>query len=181
MSLRELSRRLDVSPGHLSQVERDIVAPSISLLYAITAELGVSLDSLFGDKTRDGGSGSEESDPEVPRTSGEGRYVVRSADRQFIEASPGVRWELLTPSTDTPIDFREIVYEPTPAAPNNEAFIRHEGKEFGLILEGRLHVQVEFDTYVLGVGDSISFESSRPHRFWNAGPGVARAVWVSNA
>lgn len=181
MSLRELARRLDVSPGHLSQVERDIVAPSISLLYAITSELNVSLDSLFSDSDRADGSAPPGGDPDVPRTPGEGRYVVRSGERQVIEASPGVRWELLTPSTDTPIDFREIVYEPAPRLPHNEAFIRHGGSEFGLILEGRLHVQVEFDNYVLGVGDSIAFDSSRPHRFWNEGPGIARAAWISNA
>jgi len=170
-----------VSPGHLSQVERDIVAPSISLLYAITSELGLSLDSLFGANGRADGSASGGGDPDVPRTAGESRYVVRAGERQIIEPSPGVRWELLTPSTDTPIDFREIVYAPGPRAENNEAFIRHEGKEFGLVLEGRLHVQVEFDTYVLGVGDSIAFNSSRPHRFWTEGPGVARAAWISNA
>lgn len=181
MSLRELSRRLNVSAGHLSQVERDIVAPSLSLLYAITSELQVSMDSLFSDGDRPEPSSPPSDAPSAaPRTEGEARYVLRADERQVIEASPGVRWELLTPSTATPIDFREIVYAPSTRSPNNDAFIRHEGLEFGLILAGRLHVQVEFDTYVLGIGDTITFESSRPHRFWNEGPGPARAAWVSN-
>ena len=180
MSLRELSRRLNVSAGHLSQVERDIVAPSISLLYAITSELEVSLDSLFTGGRGGDSSASADDSALAPRTPGEGRYVLRASDRQVIEASPGVRWELLTPSTDTPIDFREIVYAASTQSPNDDAFIRHDGIEFGLMLEGRLHIQVEFDTYVLGAGDTITFDSSRPHRFWNEGPGIARAAWISN-
>lgn len=177
ITLRGLSRRLEVSAGHLSQIERDIVAPSISLLYAITSELGVSMDSLFVDSDRSDGDAPPGRDAEVGRTPGEERYVCRRSERQVIEASPGVRWELLTPSTDTRIDFREISYA-TSAVP--ESFIRHDGHEYGLVLEGRLHVQVEFDTFVLGHGDSITFASSRPHRFWNEGPGLARAAWVSN-
>ncbi|MCW1822297.1 hypothetical protein A5731_01830 [Mycolicibacterium conceptionense] len=180
MSLRELSRRVNVSPGHLSQIERDLVAPSISLLYAIVSELGVSMDSLFDHGTAAARPAAAAGDPDIPRVPGESRYVRRFDERQAIEVSPGVRWELLTPSTDAGIDFREIIYSKITPPPPDEAFIRHHGHEYGLVLEGRLHAQVEFDTFVLGPGDSIAFESSRPHRFWNEGPGVARAVWVSN-
>lgn len=180
MSLRELSRRLDVSPGHLSQIERDLVAPSISLLYAIVSELDVSMDSLFDSGTIAARPAPAAGDLDIPRTPGENRYVQRFDERQAIEVSPGVRWELLTPSTDAGIDFREIIYSKITDSPADEAFIRHHGHEYGLVLEGRLHVQVEFTTFVLGPGDSIAFESSRPHRFWNEGPGITRAVWVSN-
>lgn len=44
------------------------------------------------------------------------------------------------------------------------------------MLEGRLHVQIELDEFVPGPGDSITFDSSRSHRFWNDGPGTARAI-----
>lgn len=180
ISLRELSRRLNVSAGHLSQIERDIVAPSISLLYAIVSELGISMDTLFGDGP-DGPRGVAAGDDSIERTPGEQRYVRRYAERQSIEIRPGVRWELLTPTTDSGIDFREIIYAVATSSPEDEAFIRHTGHEYGLVLEGRLHVQIEFDVFVLGPGDSIAFDSARPHRLWNEGPGVARAVWVSNA
>lgn len=185
LSLRELSRRLNVSPGHISQIERDIVAPSISLLYSIVSELGMSMDALFdvpaqleGHVRGDGGMPS--GDRDIPRTKGESRYVRRFNERQTIDIGAGVRWELLTPTTDAGVDFREIVYTSTSPDGEHEAFIRHAGHECGLVLEGRLHVQVEFDTFVLGPGDSIAFESAKPHKFWNQGPGPVRTVWVSN-
>ena len=205
ISLRELARRLNVSPGHVSQIERDIAAPSISLLYSIVTELGVSMDALFDDNPSDSATGvtsdlaGAASDPEAGARSipvhgeqgdataptrtlagggeGESRYVRRAADRPVIMASPGVRWELLTPSTQAAVDFREIVYEP---ASEEAEMIRHPGHEYGVVLEGQVHIQIEFETFVLGPGDSIGFESYRPHRFWNEGPERARTIWVSN-
>src|SRR3984957_18380062 len=47
ISLRELARRLDVSPSLLSQVETGKIQPSVRTLYAIVGELGLSLDEIF--------------------------------------------------------------------------------------------------------------------------------------
>jgi len=49
MSLRELARRVHLSPSFISQVELGRAAPSVGTLYAMTSELGLSLDSLMGD------------------------------------------------------------------------------------------------------------------------------------
>jgi len=195
MSLRELARRLDVSPGHISQVERGLVAPSIQLVYAIAAELSLPMSELFGDSARAGGAGaagpvrgagaagdgSDHPDGagDVPRTDGEERFVTRAAERRIIDLETGVRWELLTPTPREPVDFREIVY---PAGAGTEAgtgFVRHSGREYGLVLAGVLSVQLDFDEYRLGPGDSIAFDSAVPHRFWNDGGATVRAVWCT--
>jgi mannose-6-phosphate isomerase-like protein (cupin superfamily) len=191
----------------VSQIERDIAAPSISLLYSIVTELGVSMDSLFDDSESEGTAAAtdlpttaEYVPPDVPSIpvdsdggaakssitkplgagDSEARYVRRAANRPVILAGPGVRWELLTPSTQAAVDFREIVYEPMVEVSEDLQMIRHSGHEYGVVLEGQMHIQIEFETFVLGPGDSIGFESSRPHRFWNAGPQRARTIWVSN-
>ena len=57
--------------------------------------------------------------------------------------------------------------------------MRHAGREFGLVLSGRLGVTVGFDDYLLEPGDSISFESTIPHRLHNDGDDVVRAIWVT--
>ena len=46
-SLRTLAARLQVSPSLISQVETGRARPSVSTLYAIASELGVSLDELL--------------------------------------------------------------------------------------------------------------------------------------
>jgi mannose-6-phosphate isomerase-like protein (cupin superfamily) len=56
--------------------------------------------------------------------------------------------------------------------------MRHMGREYGLVLSGRLRVTIGFDEeHELGPGDSIAFESSRPHRLENAGSEPVEAIW----
>jgi quercetin dioxygenase-like cupin family protein len=54
---------------------------------------------------------------------------------------------------------------------------RHEGREYGVVLSGALHVEVGFDSTILQAGDSLSFDSMIPHRFRNASNSETRAVW----
>ena len=54
----------------------------------------------------------------------------------------------------------------------------HEGREFGLILEGELLIELGFESYTLQPGDSIIFESTVPHRLINKSDRPMRAVWV---
>src|SRR5215471_17113472 len=47
LSLRELARRVGVSASMLSQVETGRARPSVSTIYAIAAELQLSIDALL--------------------------------------------------------------------------------------------------------------------------------------
>jgi transcriptional regulator with XRE-family HTH domain len=47
LSLRELAERTKVSNAYLSQIERGLHEPSISVLAAIAAALGISLETLL--------------------------------------------------------------------------------------------------------------------------------------
>lgn len=184
ITVRALAARLKCSPSHISQIERGLVAPSTSLLYSIVSELRLSFDAVFSGpaetaRPEDAAKAAGRlADSALARVPGESRYVQRHGTRKAIEVEPGVRWEMLTPSSDFGLDFREIAYSAGAGSRTSE-FIRHAGREYGVVLTGRLHVQVEFDEFVLGPGDSITFDSSRPHRFWNEGQETARAVWVS--
>ena len=68
LSLRKLAERLGVSPSLISQIETGRAEPSVSTLYAIAAELDVSLDEpLFNDRRaaegglrRPGGGGGDD-------------------------------------------------------------------------------------------------------------------------
>ncbi|MCG2622497.1 XRE family transcriptional regulator [Arthrobacter sp. I2-34] len=174
LTLRELARRLGVSAGHISQVERGLVKPSISLVYSIADVLSLGVGELFSNN-----AGPGTPDVGIARTPGEDRYVTRAAERRSIDVESGVRWELLTPTTREPVDFREIVYAAGSGSTQPGSFVRHSGREYGLVLSGRLRVQLEFDEYELGPGDSIAFESAVPHRFWNDGTETVKAVWCT--
>jgi transcriptional regulator with XRE-family HTH domain len=47
LSLRAVAKRLGVSPSLISQVETGRAMPSVSTLYALATELGISLDELL--------------------------------------------------------------------------------------------------------------------------------------
>jgi transcriptional regulator with XRE-family HTH domain len=182
ISLRELARRLGLSPSAISQIETARSRPSVSTLYAIVSELGMSLDELFSGGEPDGRIAVVK--PVVP---GRGRpatapldgveRVQRAGTRKGIDLESGVRWERLTAHADPAVDFLHVVYDVGGSSSASDALIRHTGREYGVVLSGSLEVSVGFDTYELGPGDSISFDSSEPHRLRNAGEEPVHAVW----
>ena len=175
LSLRALARELDISPSALSQIETGKSRPSVSTLYAIVSALGMSLDELFG-----GGAPRTEPAPRpgaAAAADAPDELVQRVDGRSAIQLETGVRWERLTPAHDAAADFLYVVYEPGGSSSAGDEFIRHAGREYGLVLSGVLEVSVGFQTYNLGPGDSISFDSTTPHRLRNTGTVPAQGVW----
>ena len=177
LSLRELARRLEISPSALSQIETGRSRPSVGTLYAIVSELEMSLDELFGAQ-RTAAAAARASDA-LARSEDAGAPLVQPHDtRKRIELESGVRWERLTPTAEPDADFLYVVYEVGGASSREGTHMRHMGREYGLVLSGRLRVTIGFDDeHELGPGDSIAFESSRPHRLENAGSEPVEAIW----
>lgn len=110
---------------------------------------------------------------------GTGTGMVQRADtRRAIDLASGVRWERLTAGTDAMTDFLEVIYSPGGHSTDERRPLRHDGHEYGVILSGTLQANVGFETYELGPGDSISFDSSTPHEYWNTTGDYVRAIWV---
>jgi len=180
ISLRELARRLQISPSAISQIETGRARPSVATLWAIVTELGMSLDDLFADATQEAAAVAADTEDGAPRPSaGSTTLPVVSEDaREALQLATGVRWERMTATADPDVDFIWVVYEVGGSSSPDDGFIRHAGREYGLVMSGRLEVTVGFDTTVLGPGDSISFESTTPHRLRNVGDEPATGVWV---
>jgi transcriptional regulator with XRE-family HTH domain len=206
LSVRELARRVDVSPGHISNVERGLASLSVRSLYALVTELGISMDSLFVSSESPAGdrdatvadlddlhvNQTQVDDPEVvdpplaatphSRTDSIGPLeqkgiVLRQAKRPAIPLPTGTRWERLTPEPERGAEFIEVIYPPNESGTVPHEFIRHPSREYGIIVEGELTIQVGFDVAVLTTGDSIAFNSTTPHRYWNATGSTVRAIW----
>lgn len=183
LSLRKLAARVGISPSALSQIETGRSRPSVSTLYAIVNELGISLDDVFAGQT----AGPVDADPptngERPAESRHRRdrrpgIVQRLDDRKIIDMESGVRWERLNPSGDRELEFLEITYDVGAASGSGEAVSRHPGREYGVVIDGRLRVTVGLDEYELEPGDSICFDSTLPHRLEAVGERPARATWI---
>ncbi len=183
LSLRELARRLGVSPSAISQIETGKSRPSVSTLYSIVTELGMSLDELFGAPKAPPPAEAPSRAPAASRAASRSRaaaerHVQRADSRAAIDLESGVRWERLTPGPDHDTDFLFVTYDVNGSSSEGNRSMRHSGHEYGLVLSGRLEVTVGFDHYVLGPGDSISFDSTVPHRLTNLGDEPVHGVWV---
>jgi len=177
LSLRELADRLGVSPSLISQIETGRANPSVSTLYAIAAELDISLDELLFNDRR-----APEPAPTVFRAEAVGTMapaapLQRAFDRHRIRLASGVLWERLTTQSEPGIEFLHVTYEPGGASGPPDAFQRHPGHEWGYVLSGRLQVRIGFDEYTLEPGDAISINSTIPHRLATIGDEPVEAIW----
>lgn len=198
MSLRELADKAEISASMLSQIETGKVFPSVRSLYSIASALSVSVDYFFPElsenqsvpeslevkttelmtasELRDAKlNGSSEVVAEFPQPT-HSSPVIHQSSRPIIELKGGVTWSRLTALAESDAEFLEIQYAPGSSSGINMS--HHQGREFGLILEGELVIELGFESHKLKAGDSIIFESTTPHRLVNKSSQPMRAVWV---
>ena len=168
LSLRALAQRLGVSASLLSRIENGKARPSVTTLYGLTSELGLSLDELSGAPA-----------PQAPDAGAGAARLSTAVDRLALPMGAGVTWDILESSRDRELELLGLVYEAGASSSEDGSLVTHAGRETGYVISGRLLVVVGDDTYDLGPGDSLSFESDVPHRFWNPGPDRMRAVWLN--
>jgi transcriptional regulator with XRE-family HTH domain len=89
IGLRELARRVGVSPSLVSQIELDRVNPSVSTLYSLVTALGITMSDVFGEQPEERVVERGDGLAESPRT------------RRVINLASGVRWERLTTPTSS--------------------------------------------------------------------------------
>jgi quercetin dioxygenase-like cupin family protein/DNA-binding XRE family transcriptional regulator len=194
ISLREMARRINVSPSFVSQVELGKARPSVGTLYAFVSELNLSLDDLMTEQVpRPAAGGGPEtaghapwmrlSEPTTPVVNGPFPWPSPPSPMQPAETRktihlPGVTWQRLTSQDDPMVEFLHVVYEPGGESCTESKMIRHGGHEYGHVVSGVLDVQVDFEHYRLEPGDSMHFDSVSPHRLYNAGDEECVSIWV---
>lgn len=199
MSLRELASKAEISASMLSQIETGKVFPSVRSLYSIAAVLGVSVDYFFPEQENGAAKtesvmvnsaglmtaselrdakvkGTAEMNAGYPYPESTSSPIVHANGRPTIELNGGVTWSRLTARAESEAEFLEITY--APGAMSGANMSHHEGREFGLVLEGELLIELGFESLTLKTGDSIILESTTPHRLINQGTKPMRAIWV---
>jgi transcriptional regulator with XRE-family HTH domain len=166
LTLQTVAGLARVSQSLISQVERGLASPSISTLRRIAGALDVPIAELFV-----GGEVSEDESDRAGR-----RLVVRRHERKGLNVPRSkVEYELLTPDLRGRIEFLWIEYEP--GSITHPDPMSHPGEENAVCLEGSVVVTIDHQEFVLTAGDSISFDSGRPHQVENRTD--ERAVLVS--
>jgi transcriptional regulator with XRE-family HTH domain len=163
LTLAQMAELCECSSSLLSQIETGVVNPSLSALKAISDALDVPMASLF------------------EASSGQGDILfslMESKERKSLTTRSGVTFQLLSRGMDFPCEF--ILNRWPPGTSTGEELYNHEGKECGLLLEGELIVETNGKSFHMKPGDSITLESSSPHRITNPGKKEAVAVWINS-
>lgn len=169
ITLNTLSNKSGVSKSLLSMVERNKSTPTVRTLDKIAAALGLKVTNLYNEVEND----------RIDKDLAGSVTVVHRKDKKrlILDSERGeAHYELLTP------DYRrklQIIYIHFPVGKKRGKFIRHEGEECGIILEGRLKALIGDQKYILEEGDSIYFDSNLPHCWENIGDIEVRAFWVN--
>lgn len=160
MTLKELSARSGLSISLISQVERGLVSPSIAALKKVAASIDTSMACFFG---------SERSEHEL---------VVRKDERKTLIMPGGdVTYQLLSPDlVNKKAEFAYIRMDPSVYSPKTP--LAHDGEEYGLVLKGKAKVTIDGKAHILSEGDSICFQSQKPHLFDSYGDEETVLVWV---
>jgi transcriptional regulator with XRE-family HTH domain len=163
LTLERLSELANLSVGIVSQIERGRGNPS----FATLAQLAHGLDIPVGRLLH---VAENHKSPVVRR--GERRRL----DGHGLGYDDGGQYELLIPDLTGAL---EVVWvEHSPGYDTSATPYRHNGEEFGLVIEGQVVVHLDGVAHDLGPGDSIRYDSSVPHWYSNPGPENCRAVWV---
>lgn len=149
LSLRSLADRCKLSINAISRIERGESSPTVTSLHQLAVALDIPITDLF-------------------TTSHEKKTVFLKQANRSVIGRDGMLIEGLG------FGLRNQQLEPLlislEAGETSEAeLITHPGEEFVYCLEGSLSYQVGDQIYLLEAGDSMLFEATQPHGFYNTG------------
>ena len=160
MTLQTLAAQTQTTAGYLSQLERNLVDPSLSTLRKIAQALDTPLFSLV------------DSQDDAAR-------IIRRDKRQKIAfPDTNVTLEILTPKFETsPGEVFVMTFSLSSRKWSNNERVSHNVDECFYAQKGELEVLVGEETYCLHQGDSIYIRANTPHNIYN--PGDEDAVGIS--
>jgi transcriptional regulator with XRE-family HTH domain len=152
LSTEELAERCDCDTGTIERLESGEIPPSLAPLIKVTRALGVRLGTLLDDDTAVG--------PVVTRKD-EAAAVERLKDLE-TGTGTGVLDFLSLASGKSARHMDPFVIQVHPGG--EHALSTHEGEEFIHVLAGSIEIEYGKDTFVLGEGDSIYYDSIVAHQ-----------------
>jgi quercetin dioxygenase-like cupin family protein/DNA-binding XRE family transcriptional regulator len=182
LTLEQLSGRTGLSKSFLSQVERNLVQPSVTSLKNIAHELGISVVYFRTDNLVDQDLWGYERSVEKP---GNGAFaysrdvkIVRGDKRKGV-TMPGsnVLYQVLTPDLNRQIEVMFMRISEGESS-GDEAMVDAPGEKFGVVLKGKLEFRVGKEAHVLEEGDSVVHPADVPV-WWRGLEGdPIEVIWV---
>lgn len=158
LGLHEAARHAKISPSFLSSLELSRANPSVATLQRLASTYGTTVLDFYG----------------LPKRA---NRLMRRRDRPVIETRSGVRMEQLS------VGSRQIesnIWHVQPGAGSDGTY-SHQGEEFVYVISGELELWLdELERYTLREGDSLWFESTTGHRWYNPSNQETVLLWVNS-
>lgn len=178
LTLQQVAETGGLSPAHLSQIERGQSIPSVSTLLSVATALEVPAEYFLRPSNSPSSDSTASESMEIePKRLELGKDSASLSERlDLVKIAGGIEWTRMTRSAG-PVQFRKVEY--AVGASSGELAYQDNGQEVGLVLQGRLLVEVAFSTTVMEPGSTIMYDMCHPHRISNIGEVPAVGIWVT--
>ncbi len=157
ITIQKLSQFTDLSVGYLSNLERNQASPTLSNLQRICVALGISIRDLLSPYSKE-------------------RTLIRFGEQQLYDYD---EYKLKIRRLD--FGKKRGIYEFSTYDPDSSdtppSWGLHPYAEVGVVLEGRMEVNLDGTIYILEAGDSIYIKPNLYHTMKNAGDTPCRSFW----
>lgn len=159
LTLQELASRTELTKGFLSQLERNLTAPSLATLDDICEALGTDLSHFFKEE-------------------GEEKIVFTPQDA-FVDEQEGRVLHWIVPNAQKN-DMEPLLMELLPHG-RSQVIEPHEGEEFGYVLQGRIIIMRDTDRKGIAArrGDTFYLKGDTAHYLENRMENKAVVLWIS--
>jgi DNA-binding XRE family transcriptional regulator len=157
----ELASSLRMTPGAISQIENDIIAPSLQTLVQLSSIFNKPLDYFIGSPDIKGGMKGYVLSKKGIRLSSPQRNVAMS--RLMDSDDPSIKPFSVSISGDKPVEGPIML---------------HKGKEFITVTRGILKVTIDAEVNILEDGDSLLIFDSFISRWQNGSAEECRFVYI---
>ena len=165
LTLKRLAEKAGCTPSYLSQVEKGLTTPSLSMIGKLATALNVRVVDIFKDPLED---------------EGKSWYLARAKRRRIDYPDGKVSSQILV----TDVSRRKMeplisLIEPGGSSDNAEGMTHPpETEEFVLVLKGTIVFQIMGQEIALQQGDTLCFDGSLPHRWANTSDQTAEVLFV---
>ncbi len=158
LTQEELANRTELTKGYISQLENDLVEPSLSTLEDIVIALGTNLSDFFSTDSSEQTVFTEKDYFVKHYGNHEIKWLVPNAQKNEMEPI----LVTLYPNSETDKDYP------------------HEGQEFGYVLDGELILSIDGKKQRVKQGETFYYNSNKSHFLKNTKEKICRVIWVSS-
>ncbi|MDL2259156.1 XRE family transcriptional regulator [Eubacteriales bacterium OttesenSCG-928-K08] len=157
MTMNDLAFGVGVTPSYISQVERNIVEPSVATLQKIAFTLEAHMYSFFDEEFKA---------PIITR---------RGEQPAYNRAGSSITYTCISPVAKENGNKTELfLVQVNPR--NNDEYVQNRFDECLFVMKGSLTVFLENTSYQLENGDSIFIKENVPYKLFNGGAKTVMAI-----